>query len=46
MTVRPRCRWPGLGILLAATAMHTGRPARNHLPRAGARPRHRVRSLG
>ena len=34
-----------LGILLEATAMHTGRPARDHLPRFGARPRHRVRSL-
>ena len=35
-----------LGILLKATAMHTGRPARNHLPRFGARPRQRVRSRG
>jgi len=35
----------GLGILLEAKAMHTGRPARDHLPRFGARPRHRVRSL-
>jgi len=34
-----------LGILLEATAIHTGRPARNHLPRFGAWPRHRVRSL-
>src|SRR5262245_36007892 len=34
-----------LGILLEARAMHTGRSARNHLPRFGARPRHRVRSL-
>ena len=34
-----------LGILLKATAMHTGRPARNHLPRFGARPRQRARSL-
>ena len=34
-----------LGILLEATAMHPGRPARHHLPRFGARPRHRVRSL-
>jgi hypothetical protein len=36
----------GLGVLLEAKAMHTGRPARNHFPRVGARPRHRVRSLG
>ena len=35
-----------LGILLEATARHTGRPARNDLPRVGARPRHRMRSLG
>ena len=35
----------GLGVLLEATAVHTGRPARDHLPRFGARPRHRVRSL-
>jgi len=35
----------GLGILLEATAMHTGRPARNHLPRFGARPRQRMRGL-
>src|SRR6516164_3475756 len=28
----------GLGILLEATAMLTGQPARNHLPRFGARP--------
>ena len=34
-----------LGILLEATAMHPGRPARNHLPRVGARPRQRMRSL-
>jgi len=34
-----------LGILLEATAMHPGRPARNHLPRFGARARQRVRSL-
>ena len=34
-----------LGVLLEATAMHPGRPARNPLPRCGARPRHRVRSL-
>ena len=34
-----------LGILLEAKAMHTGRPARNHLPRFGARPRQRIRSL-
>jgi ABC-2 type transport system ATP-binding protein len=34
-----------LGILLEARAVHTGRPARNHLPRFGARPRHRVGSL-
>ena len=34
-----------LGILLEAKAMHTGRPARNDLPRVGARPRPRVRSL-
>ena len=34
-----------LGILLEARAMHTGRSPRNHLPRFGARPRHRVRSL-
>jgi ABC-2 type transport system ATP-binding protein len=34
-----------LGILLEAKAMHTGRPARNYLPRFGARPRQRVRSL-
>jgi ABC-2 type transport system ATP-binding protein len=34
-----------LGILREATAMHTGRPARKHLPRFGARPRHRIRSL-
>ena len=35
----------GLGVLLEARAMHVGRPARNHLPRFGARPGHRVRSL-
>ena len=35
----------GLGVLLEAKAMHTGRPARNHLPRFGARPRQRARSL-
>jgi hypothetical protein len=35
----------GLGILLEAKAMHTGRPARNHRPRFGARPRQRARSL-
>ena len=34
-----------LGLLLEARAMHAGRSARNHLPRFGARPRHRVRSL-
>jgi ABC-2 type transport system ATP-binding protein len=34
-----------LGVLLEAKAMHTGRSARNHLPRFGARPRRRVRSL-
>jgi len=34
-----------LGILLEATATHPGRPACNHLPRCGARPRHRMRSL-
>ena len=34
-----------LGILLEAKAMHTGRPARHHLPRLGARPRQRIRSL-
>jgi len=34
-----------LGVLLEPKALHTGRPARNHLPRLGARPRHRVRSL-
>jgi len=34
-----------LGILLEATAVHTGRPARTHLPRFGARPRRRIRSL-
>ena len=34
-----------LGILLEANAMHTGRSARNHLPRFGARPRQRIRSL-
>jgi len=36
----------GLGILLEATARHTCGPARDHLPRFGARPRHRARSLG
>jgi ABC-2 type transport system ATP-binding protein len=35
----------GLGVLLEAKAMHTGRPARNRFPRCGARPGHRVRSL-
>ena len=35
-----------LGVVLQATAMHTGRPARTHRPRFGARARHRVRSLG
>ena len=35
----------GLGILLEATARHTGRSARNHLPRVGARPRQPMRSL-
>src|SRR5262245_49884813 len=34
-----------LGILLEAKAMHTGRSAHNHLPRFGARPRRRIRSL-
>ena len=34
-----------LGILLEAKAMHTGRPARNHLSRFGAGPRRRMRSL-
>ena len=34
-----------LGLLVEAKAVHTGRSARNHLPRVGARPRHRVRSL-
>jgi ABC-2 type transport system ATP-binding protein len=34
-----------LGVLLEATATHTGRPAANHFPRFGARPRRRVRSL-
>jgi ABC-2 type transport system ATP-binding protein len=34
-----------LGIVLEAKAMHTGWPARDHLPRCGARPRQRVRSL-
>ena len=33
----------GLGIVLEATAVHTGRPARDHLPRFGAR--RRIRSL-
>ena len=36
----------GLGVVLEATAMHPGRPARNHLLRVGARPRQPVRSLG
>jgi ABC-2 type transport system ATP-binding protein len=35
----------GLGILLEARAMRTGRPARHHRPRFGARPRQRTRSL-
>ena len=35
-----------LGILLQAKPMHTGRPARNDLPRFGARPRQWVRGLG
>ena len=34
-----------LGILLEAKAMHAGRPARHHLPRFGARPGQRARSL-
>ena len=34
-----------LGVLLEPKALHTGRPARNHLPRCGARPRQRARSL-
>jgi ABC-2 type transport system ATP-binding protein len=34
-----------LGILPGATTMHTCRPARNHRPRFGARPRQRIRSL-
>ena len=34
-----------LGILLEARAMRTGRPARHHRPRFGARPRQRIRSL-
>jgi hypothetical protein len=34
-----------LGILLEGKAMHAGRAARNHLPRFGARPRRRMRSL-
>jgi ABC-2 type transport system ATP-binding protein len=34
-----------LGVLLEAKALHTGRPARNHLPRLGARPRQQIRSL-
>jgi ABC-2 type transport system ATP-binding protein len=36
----------GLGVLLEAAARHPGRPARDHLPRCGARPRQPVRSLG
>ena len=36
----------GLGVLVEATAVHPGRPARNHLLRVGARPRQPVRSLG
>ena len=36
----------GLGVLVEATAVHPGRPARDHLPRCGARPRQPVRSLG
>jgi ABC-2 type transport system ATP-binding protein len=36
----------GLGVLLEATALHPGRPARNHRPRCGARPGQRIRSLG
>ena len=36
----------GPGILLEATAVHPGRPARAHLLRVGARPRQPVRSLG
>ena len=35
----------GLGIVLEAQARHPGRPARDHLPRFGARPRHRAGSL-
>jgi len=35
----------GLGVVLQARAMPAGRPARDHLPRVGARPRQRVRSL-
>jgi hypothetical protein len=35
----------GLGIVLEAKAMRTGRPARDHLPRFGARSRQRIRSL-
>ena len=36
----------GLGVLLEATAKHSGGPARDHLPRCGARPRRRARRLG
>ena len=35
----------GLGVLLEATALHPGRPAANHFPRVGARPRQQIRSL-
>ena len=36
----------GPGVLLEAQAVPAGRPARDHRPRCGARPRHRIGSLG
>ena len=41
-----RAQMAGPGILLEAQAVRAGRPARDHLPRCGARPRQPVRSLG
>ena len=44
----PRLDWQQARPVVAAviSAALVGRPARNHLPRFGARPRHRIRSLG
>ena len=46
--LHPRLGWQQARLVVAAviSAALVGRPARNHLPRFGARPRHRIRSLG